>query len=115
VKTDQRFPPSRRLRHRRDFIRVYRRGKRYRGRLFVIYLLPCDADKGRMGLSVSRKVGGAVLRNRIKRLIRTYFRTHPQEFLSLEVIVEVKPQAAGRLSQLNQALAGHLKEAHRLL
>jgi len=112
---DQRFPAYKRLRRRSDFIEVYRRGRRYSGRLFVIYLLPQATSVGRLGLSVSRKVGGAVVRNRIKRLVRTYFRTHPQEFVGLTLVVEARPQAAAQMSRLERALALHLKAAYRLL
>lgn len=56
------------LRDRAEFERVYREGAKYLGRLLVLYLLPA-ADCAR-GVVASRKIGGAVQRNRAKRLLR---------------------------------------------
>ena len=57
-----------------DFDRVFRSGRSYAGREFVLYVFPRGEDgQARLGLSVSRKVGGAVERNRVKRLVREAF------------------------------------------
>ena len=55
-----------------DFDRVYRQGRSTGGREFVVHVFPRDAslDPPRVGLSVSKKVGDAVTRNRIKRVLR---------------------------------------------
>ncbi|MGC9220280.1 MAG: ribonuclease P protein component [Solirubrobacteraceae bacterium] len=64
-----------RLSNSADFERVMRRGRSHAGRELVLYVFPrSDADEApRLGLSVSRKVGGAVERNRVKRLLREAF------------------------------------------
>jgi len=73
---DQRFPRSRRLSARRDYLRVYAEGRRVSSVSFTIFGLPNGCDTCRIGLTVTRKIGGAVVRNRVKRRLRDIFRRH---------------------------------------
>jgi ribonuclease P protein component len=75
-----RGPRRRRLSRSAEFERVYRQGRSKANRFLVLYAFPREAtesgdaaDGPRLGLSVSRKVGGAVERNRIKRVLREIF------------------------------------------
>ncbi len=68
------FPPQERIRRRAEFERAYERGVRIRGRYLTLFLLANQLDVGRLGISATRKLGGAVARNRAKRLIREVFR-----------------------------------------
>ena len=63
-----------RVRRRADFQRIYDRGTRLHGRFSTVFVLPNDTDIGRLGIAATKKLGGAVQRNRAKRLIREVFR-----------------------------------------
>lgn len=67
-----------RLSRSSEFQRVYREGRSFAGRYLVLYVFKRPDDQvmdgpGRLGLSVGRKVGGAVERNRVKRVLREAF------------------------------------------
>ncbi|NIQ93039.1 MAG: ribonuclease P protein component [Desulfuromonadales bacterium] len=57
-----------------DYQRLRRRGHKRHCRDFIVYFVKTDDGPSRLGLTVSRKVGGAVQRNRVKRLVREVFR-----------------------------------------
>ncbi|HXF50495.1 MAG TPA: ribonuclease P protein component [Dehalococcoidia bacterium] len=66
-----------RLRRREDFAAVYERGRRYTGDLLAIRVLPNGLDVTRFGIATGRAIGGAVVRNRVKRRVREGLRTLP--------------------------------------
>ncbi|PID73878.1 MAG: ribonuclease P protein component [Desulfobacterales bacterium] len=68
------FPRSARIRKRPEFIRLIRSGITLHGRHFIINALPSVGRHSRLGITVTRQVGNAVVRNRMKRLSREYFR-----------------------------------------
>ena len=69
-----RFRPEARIRRRAEFQRIYEQGGRISWRHATIFLLPNTREVGRLGIAATRKLGGAVQRNRAKRLIREVFR-----------------------------------------
>ncbi|MEX1364595.1 MAG: ribonuclease P protein component [Nannocystaceae bacterium] len=82
------FPRRLRLRRRREFLRVQRGGRKVHTRFFLVFVAPTpraiaaaqpgrdgsELPGARLGVTVTRKVGKAVLRNRIKRLVREAYR-----------------------------------------
>lgn len=86
------FPKKAVLQKKREFDRVYRSGRRLYGEGFAVIFAPNDYDMNRLGISVPKKVGTAVRRNRIKRLIREVFRTNRDCFPSnADVVITVRP------------------------
>jgi len=81
------FPPQRRLRRRGEFQRVFDSGRRAHGRYLTIIAAPGEGTDSRLGIVASRKLGGAVVRNRAKRLIRQAFRTQPGAGAPLDLVV----------------------------
>jgi ribonuclease P protein component len=69
-----RFRRHERIRRRSEFQQVYERGVRIHGRYATVFMLPNDRAVGRLGIAATKKLGGAVRRNRAKRLIREVFR-----------------------------------------
>src|ERR1700710_1960787 len=79
-----------------DFDRVYRQGRATGGRSFVVHVFPRDAsiEPPRVGLSVSKKVGDAVTRNRIKRVVRASLDAlAPSLAPGSDVVVTARPDA----------------------
>ena len=68
------FRPTERIRRRAEFQQIYERGVRIRGRYSTVFLLRNEGQVGRLGIAATRKLGGSVVRNRAKRLIREVFR-----------------------------------------
>ncbi|MBI5642339.1 MAG: ribonuclease P protein component [Deltaproteobacteria bacterium] len=85
------FSKNERLLRPEEFAKVRKLGKRYYTKSFVLYLLPNELDIQRLGLSVGAKAGNAVRRNRIKRLVREFFRLNKVSFPeSSDILISVK-------------------------
>jgi ribonuclease P protein component len=96
--------PEQRLRRRNDFAAVYSKGRIQSNQLLVLRVLPTDREATRFGFVVGKAVGGAVVRNRVKRRLREVVRglaIRPGFDL---VIGARKPAADARLSALEESL-----------
>ncbi|MEM9558262.1 MAG: ribonuclease P protein component [Acidobacteriota bacterium] len=94
--SDEGLRRTERLRRRADYQRCYRRGRRRHGSYANLHYHPSDTNETRLGITASRKVGKAVVRQRVKRRIREIFRRWPQrrQIAAIDVVVHVKPAAA---------------------
>jgi len=81
---------SQRIRRRPEYLRVYEHGLRVRARLMTVIALPNTQNCSRLGIAATRKLGGAVVRNRAKRLVREMYRNAevPQ---GLDIVVIPRP------------------------
>ncbi|HVO27226.1 MAG TPA: ribonuclease P protein component [Candidatus Margulisiibacteriota bacterium] len=92
----QRFPKAKHIRKRDEFLKLQRIGRRKTGTRFVVITAPCRGDVSRLGITASRRVGAAVVRNRVKRLVREFFRQHHDRIQPpRDVLVIARPEAAG--------------------
>jgi ribonuclease P protein component len=86
-----------RLRNSHEFKRVFDARIAFADELLIVFVLPNDLQVSRLGLSVSRKVGNAVIRNHWKRLIREAFRKNYELFQRCLDIV-VLPQRNAKIT-----------------
>lgn len=88
----ERLPRAARVRRRPEYLSIQNRGRRIGGPHLLLFGMP---GTGRLGITVSRKVGGAVDRNRVKRWVRDCFRRARGAFpSSLDLVVVARPGAA---------------------
>lgn len=84
------FKAADRIRKRREYQRVYDQGRKVFSRNFTLFLLENDLRRPRLGITATRRVGGAVQRNRAKRLLREWFRKVRQDLPAVDLVVNVK-------------------------
>ena len=95
-----------------DFERVYRQGTAYRGKLFSVHAFPNELGTPRLGLSVSRRVGNAVMRNAVRRRLREVFHSaRPEIPGDLDLVVSARPAAAeATLRELSEEFVRSLRK-----
>lgn len=72
------FTKADKILKRYEFLHLSKSGKKIRNRYFIALFCPGKSERSRLGITVTKKIGNAVTRNRIKRLCREYFRLNKQ-------------------------------------
>jgi ribonuclease P protein component len=104
------YPKEMRLRRRREFLVVQGEGTRWHSSHFTVVQRPSAVGRARVGITVSRRVGNAVVRNRLKRLIREFLRTGKGRLAPAHDIVVIAKVGANKLDYAQVA-----KELGRVL
>ena len=92
------------LTRKSEFQKGYKQGRKYWDRYFVIYVRVNDLPTTRLGITMSKKVGGSVERNRVRRLVRESYRhLKPKLRARLDVIVIGRKVATGLKCQQAQS------------
>lgn len=103
------FPSSLRLRQKSEFDKVYREARRFSDALFAVLVRHNERGVPRLGLSIAaRVIGGAVQRNRIKRLVRESFRHQRHELPAVDIVVNARMGARGATNaEIARSLDNH--------
>jgi len=92
------LPKPKRLAKRREFLRVYETGRKLFSRYAVLFLAANDLPHSRIGITATKKIGKANVRNRLKRWTREIYRRQRAPLglddQRLDIVVNVKPSAA---------------------
>jgi ribonuclease P protein component len=84
-----------RVKKSQDFDNIIRKKQSFANRQFVIYYQENKLDHMRLGISVSKKLGKAHERNKLKRYVRESFKTRKDFLKNYDIIIIVRPEAKG--------------------
>ncbi len=112
MRSRQTFRAPDRVRKRVEYRRVYDRGRKISSRSFTLFFLENNLRRPRLGITVTRRVGGAVQRNRARRLVREWFRAAKKSLPAVDLVVNAK---AGLHGMTLQALSRELDDRLRFL
>ncbi|MBP2634811.1 MAG: rnpA [Firmicutes bacterium] len=76
------LPKKGKLCQNKNFQAVYKSGKSYANKNLVVYVLPNQSVKRRVGFAAGKRLGSAVMRNRLKRLLREAYRHHQEKIIT---------------------------------
>ena len=98
------------------FQNVYKHGRSYANRFFVMYVLENKTETNRLGISVSKKVGNSVIRHHITRLVREAYRLQEEMFESgLDIVVIARAAAKNITYHETEKALLHLGGLHHIL
>ena len=99
------------MRRPAEFRNVYAKGRRIGNEMFAANVLANDTDSARLGLSIAvRASGGAVRRNRMRRVIRESFRRHRRTLPAVDIIVSARDRASAADPAELRAALEHLRQ-----
>ena len=106
------FPRCEHLTKRAEYLSVYDRGSKWVGRMFILYVVRDEGAERKLGVAVTRKVGNAVVRNRVKRILREIYRHHrPHLGTGFRMVLVARPYAAqASYDECHAAVAGLFKQ-----
>lgn len=87
------FGRDRRIRRRAEYLETYARGRRHVGRWLVFFVHERAGDGGRLGVTITKKTGTAVVRNRLRRRLKEIYRKSALRERPLDVVVNVRAGA----------------------
>ena len=98
--------PRERIRKKKEFLYLYRKGNRYKGKYFNLIYLPNSLTYSRVGVVASRKIGSSVARNKVKRWMRELFRRNKGLLgFSVDMLIVAR-------SEMKEAVWAELKEQY---
>ena len=97
------YPKAARVRRRREFLRLQRVGRRHHTAHLVVIKWPASGPVSRLGVTASKRIGNAVVRNRIKRMVREAFRLCRGDIQPPVDIVVIAKADADKLSYAQAA------------
>jgi ribonuclease P protein component len=95
---EERLPKSARVTRRSEFLSLSKDGNKVHTSHFIVLWKANDRGESRLGITVTTRVGGSVVRNRIKRLIREFFRRRRREFPDFRDIVVIAKKGSEKIS-----------------
>ena len=103
------------LKKNKDFQNIYKKGRSLANSYLVMYILPNETEKNRIGISVSKKVGNSVIRHHLTRLVRESYRLSEEHFrCGYDIVVIVRKSAADKSYHDIESALIHLGKLHKI-
>ena len=103
------------LKKNKEFQAVYRSGKSLANKCLVMYIIPNELNKNRIGISVSKKVGNSVVRHHLVRLIRESYRLSEEHFqCGYDIVIIARTGAKEKNYHEVESALIHLGKLHHI-